>query len=290
MSFGVVYYDKPKILPKIKQVRNVNELDILLPHFNQNASKRYGKRVLKILNKDNIDKVVIHNDILKNREFCNVLFENKKDFINGRNMYKSIIIRVLKDITSLMKVELKQLKALMLVEDYSVQNVDLIKNVAKEVKSLTIVTTDKDKFDSLIKELFDKQGIVLNIVEKNVNSFKNVNVLINVDFLSFDMNKIEIPSNTLIICGFAELYKTRNGFEGIVIKKIDVIDTNNENQNIDGLSLCEAKIYSYLRKIKENDRMFEREGFKINGYFGENGKIRLEDFMKLGRKISPKIT
>ncbi|MBQ9315160.1 MAG: hypothetical protein IJ220_09280 [Clostridia bacterium] len=286
MAYAIIDYHDSKWFYPIKQINYVGELDIFLPHFKEKTSQKYGKKVLNILNKAEINKLVISNDILKNRAFCDVLYENKKSIITGRNMYKSLVVRILKDIASQMKAEIKKLKVVMLIEDYSVENIDLIKAVSKEVKSLTVVTTDKDKFDMLVSNLYENYGIVLKVVEKNTTEFKVADVLLNVDFPSYDMNKVNVPNDALIICGFAKNYEKKANFNGIIVKNIDVVDVTNRNSNINDLSLCEAKIYSYLRKLKENDRVFEREGFKINGYFGENGKIRTEEFMELGKKLS----
>ena len=266
----------------------VGELDVLLPHFKEKASQKYGKKVLNILNHAEINQLVINNEILKNRTFCEVLYHNKKSIITGRSMYKSLLLRILKDISYQMNVEIKLLKVVLLVDNYSVENVDLVKTIAKEVKSLAVVTTDKDRFEMVVNNLFERYGIVVKIFEKNSNHFKDAHVLINADFPSYDMNKINFSNNTLIICGFANHYQIKPNFDGIVIKSIDIVDVENRNNAIDDLSLCEAKIYSYLRKLRENDRVFERNGYKINGYFGENGKIRAEEFKKLGKIILDK--
>jgi len=288
VSYAIIDYHNSKWTYKIKQISNVEELNIFLPHFKEKSSQKYGQKVLNILNKAEVNKLVINNELLKNRAFCEMLYENKKNIITGRNMYKSLIVRIMKDVSFQMNVEIKQLKVALLVDNYSVENVDLIKTVAKEVKSLTVVTTDKDKFDMLIDNLYTKYGIVVKVLEKSTTNLKNIQILINADFPSYDMNHLIVPNSILIICGFAKHYQIEKNFNGIVIKNIDIIDCNNHNQNIDDLSLCEAKIYSYLRKLKENDRVFERNGFKINGYLGENGKIRAEEFKELGKNILDK--
>lgn len=288
MAYAIIDYYQSKWSRAIKQVNNVEELDVLLPHFKERASQKYGKKVLNILNEAEINQLVINNEILKNRVFCEVLYDNKKNIITGRSMYKCLILRILKDVAFQMNVEIKQLKVVLLVDSYSVENVDLIKTIAKEVKSLAVVTTDKDRFEMLVGELFEKYGIIVKVYEKSSPNFKYAHVLINADFPSYDMNKISFSSNTLIICGFAKNYQVKPNFNGIVIKDIDIVDVANRNSLIDDLSLCEAKIYSYLRKLRENDRVFERNGFKINGYFGENGKIRTEEFKKLGKILLDK--
>ena len=60
------------------------------------------------------------------------------------------------------------------------------------------------------------------------------------------------------------------------------------NERVDEIAICEAQIYIYHRKIKENDKVFEKEGYRINGYFGENCKITSEEFKKLGKILLDK--
>lgn len=288
MTYAVIDYHHSKWSHSIKIINNVGETNLYLPRFKEKKSIKYSKKVLNILNQYEIKNLVIHNELLKNHVFCDYLMENHKNIITGRNMYKVLCLRILKDVAVQMNLDIKQLKVIILVENYTAENVDLIKTIAKEVKSLTVVTTDKDKFDMLVKNLFQEYGIVLKVFEKNTTNFKNLHVLLNVDFPSYDMNKINISNQTLVICGFAKHYQVNSHFNGIVIKDIDIVDSENTHESMDELSLCEAKIYSYLRKVKENDRVFEREGFVIDGYYGENGKITLQEFKELGKIILDK--
>lgn len=288
MSYALVdYYDKKWFYP-LKTYSDVDKINIFLPHFKEKNSKKIAKKVLNIMNKAKINNVVVNKEIFKNRNFCEELVENKKYIITGRRIYKALILRILKDVSSQMNVDLAKLKVVLLVDEYTVENVDLIRSVAKCVKSLTVVTTDKDRFTGLVKELYEKLGIVLKVFEKNKTNYKYANVLINADFLSYDMEKINVSNNSLIIGGFATLFKIKPNFNGIIIRHIDIISKFETSSMIDELAMCEAQIYSYLRKLKENDRVFESEGYRINGYFGENGKIMLDEFKKLGKIILDK--
>lgn len=288
MVFAVIDYINKKWTYRLKVDNLVDETNIFLPQFKKKKSKKYAYKVLKVLDKLRINSVVISNELLKNREFCSTLAENSKYIVTGRRIYKALIFSILKDVSNQMKQDLRNLKIVMLVEGYSVENVDLIKIVAKEVKSLTIVTTDKDRFERLIQELFERYGIIIKVFEKSRSNYKNANIIVNVDFPSYDMNKINVSNNSLVICGFAKHFEIKKSFNGIIIKDIDIISNVNKNQRVDDLSFCEAKIYNYQRKLKENARVFERDGYRINGYFGENGKILLDEFRKLGKILLDK--
>lgn len=289
MAYAVIdYKSSKKRWGKINTTYDVGEVNISLPHFKEKQTARISKKVLHLLEIEKIKNVVISRDLSLNKLFCELLTQHNKNIITGRKMFKALILRILKDVAAQMKMELAKLKVVLLIDFYSVENADLVRTIAKEVKTLTVVTTDKDKFDKLIKDLFEGYGITVKVVEKNITRFDESNVLINVDFSSYDMNRIVMPAYSLIICGFANHFEIPKNFQGIVIKDIDIIDVENENEMIDDLALCEAKIYSYLRRLKENDRVFERENFKINGYFGTNGKILLHEFRNLGKNLLDK--
>ena len=107
MSYAIINYADTKWYTPIKVSSTVNELDIFLPNFRTRKSKVYAKKVIKILNKANINNIVINKELLKNRIFCSDLVDNKKYIITGRRMYKVLILRILKDITSQMKINLQ---------------------------------------------------------------------------------------------------------------------------------------------------------------------------------------
>ncbi len=288
MSFAVVDYTENRWIRPIRFNDTIGEVSILLPEFRIERTKSYAKKAVRILNKNRINNVVLNNDLLNNDLFYQELVKNKKYVITGIRLYKVLILRVLKDISKQMNVNLEQLKIALLINEYSLENIDLIKTISKEVKSLCVVTTDREKYFNLIEELYEKYGIVLKVIDKTKVNLKYIQIVINIDFDNEDLNKINIGNNSILICGFANNYKIKQNFNGIVIKKIDIISGVIENSRLNNMALCEAKIYNYLRKIIENDRTFEREGYKINGYVGENGKILMQEFQSLGKIILDK--
>lgn len=289
MSYAVVDYLNKSYFGIFKvSINTIGEISISIPSFKNSKSKKYAIKLIKLLNKNKIENVVLCERLLSNSVFCSELIKNRKYIVTGRRIYKVLICRILKDISNQMKVSLQKMKAVLLAKEYSSENIDLISNIARSVKSLIVVTNDADRYRRLAEELFEKYGIILKVFEKDKTNFKYAHLIINVDFLSTELNKIAISPNSVVICGFAKNYVPKNNFNGIVIKYVDIISGREELPGIDNLAICEVKIYNYLRKIKENDRVFEREGYRINGYIGENGKISSEEFLKLGKNILDK--
>lgn len=288
MSYALIDFSKKGWPSTINVNHLIGETDILLPPFDLKKSKKFGKKVSKILNKQKIGTVLLNNNLTENIDFCQELLDNKKYIITGKRMYKVLMLRMLKDISIQMDIPLPKFKVVMLINEYSWDNIDLVKIISKEVKSLTVVTNDKEKYSNLVTELFEKFGIVLKVFDKSKTNFRYNHIIINIDFNSKDMNKICVNNNSLIFCGMAQNYKIKKSFNGIIIRKIDVISGIVENSQIDPLSFCEARIYNSLRKLRENDRVFEREGYRINSYIGENGRIMAKEFQNLGKIILDK--
>ena len=263
-------------------------LNITLPCFNAKRTKKYAKKVNEFLEDAKISEIIVDDTLLKNKLFCNYLLDCKRYIITGRRIYKTITLRILREVSELMKVDIKRLKVALLLNGYSHENIELIKLIAQEVKSLTIVTTVKEYYDKILDELYVDKGIVLKVIEKNRANLKYVNVICNIDFPSYDLDSINISNSCIFVTGLAKGYNVKNNFRGIIIRKVDILAKKGALNNIDELALCEANTYSSLRKMKENDKNFDKTNYIINGFFGENGKITSEEFRSLGKILLDK--
>ena len=79
---------------------------------------------------------------------------------------------------------------------------------------------------------------------------------------------------------------TKSENEKIIINDIDILGEGIPNNNFRKLAVCEAKLYRPLRKVKDNEKVFTREKYVINGYIGKNGKITQEDFERIGKNYA----
>ena len=77
--------------------------------------------------------------------------------------------------------------------------VSQIREIAKKVKSVKIVTDNIDKLSHLEEELYIEYGIALQITNNKGKSLTNVDIVINYDFNKENLIKYEIPNTITIV-------------------------------------------------------------------------------------------
>ena len=126
------------------------------------------------------------------------------------------------------------------------------------------------------------KGIVVQLLNKGKVNLKRKHIIINLDYSNAEIEKLNVQNECVIITDSIKPQKVKNGFNGIVIRDIDIY-LNKQIDNYRPLELCEAYIYNYMKRVKENELLFKRSTYKINGYIGNNGKIEQEDFERIGK-------
>jgi hypothetical protein len=284
MSYAIVNFVDKKFLKPIKVEEVLQETLINVPEFHIKKSKRYAKKVNKILNKRKVSNVVLCNKLQEYDDFKNALYENNKYIITGKRLFKALSLHILKDISSLMHISLEKLNIAIFVNEYSIENLDLIEYISQNVKNLIVISENTNRFSKLSESLYEKYGVTVKVTDNFKISMKRVNVILNIDFSLTDCKSINIPKDCIFISINEKIISLKNNFNGIIINGIDIALPKNI-ENLDSLTLCEAYIYNYLRNICENEKLFEKSQFSVNGYIGSKGKITGQDFERVGNNI-----
>ena len=282
MSYAIINFKKRKFFDFIEENEICDELEIKVPEFKKNKQEKYGRKINKLLKKYKINNVVLCDQLKSADDFKNIIMQNNNYIITGRKLYKVLIPTMIRDIAKLMKFEKEKLNVAILIEEHSADNIELIKTIADEVKSVTLITNNAYRFEQLVDELLKSKGIVVQLLNKGKNNLKRKNIIINLDYSNVEIEKLNVQNECVIITNSITPQKVKNGFNGIVIRDIDIY-LNKQIENFRALELCEAYIYNYMKRIKENELLFKRSSFRINGYIGNNGKIEQEDFERLGK-------
>jgi hypothetical protein len=284
MPYAVVNLVDRKIFRPIKVEEVLQETLINVPEFKEKKSKKYSRKVNRILNKKKVSNIVLCNKLLSFDQFKNALYENNKYIITGKRLFKALSILILKDISNLLGIAIEKLNLAIFTNEYSIENLDLIEYICQNVKNLTIVTENTNRFSKLSENLFEKYGITIKVTDNFKTNLKRINVIINIDFTLSDLKTINIPKECIFISMYEKLTCLKNNFNGIIINNLDIL-LPKKIDNIDNMSLCEAYIYNYLKNISENEKLFEKSQYSINGYIGSNGKITEQDFERLSSAI-----
>lgn len=281
MSYAILSLKKKKIFDTVETNEVCDELAVKIPEFKERKQQKYALKMTKILKKYKVNRLVLSSELKNFEDFKNVMLQNNYDVINGKKMYKVLLLSLLNDISKLMKFEKEKMNIALLINEYSADNIEIIKRIADEVKSVTIVTSNAYRFEKIIQELLQNQGIVVQLANQNVN-LKRKHIIINLDFSNTELAKVNFQDEVMIITNSISPLQMKQRFNGILIRDIDIY-LGKKIENFRSLELCEAYIYQNMKRIKENENRFQHSEYRINGYIGNNGKIEQADFERLGK-------
>lgn len=281
MSYAIVSLKKKKILDTIETNQICDELEIKLPEFKEKKQLKYAQKMNKILKKHKVNRIVLSNEMRKFEDLKKIMMQNSFDVINGKKMYKALLLTMLQDVSNWMKFEKEKMNVALLVNEYNADHIELIKRISDEVKSITLVTNNAYRFEQVVQELLQNQGIVVQLVNTKVN-LRRKHVFINLDFSNEEIEKINFPNETVLITNSTNPVSMKQSFNGIVIRDIDIY-LGKKIEKFRSLELCEAYMYQNMKRMKENEFRFHHSQYKINGYIGNNGKIEQADFERLGK-------
>ena len=288
MLYALVEDSTKQKFNKISSEEILGEVKIITPKIKEKNEKVMFKKIIKEMNMHKVENVLLSKELNKNVNLCHTLEESKKYLITGRRMGKVLLNKFLTEISTYTKCPKNKMNVLLLMHEYSLENIDLIEYLSKDVKEFNLISKNYTKYEKTSLKLFEHYGYMLNLYNSDTTKdFRRINLIINLDFTEKEIQKIKLPKNSIIVSLNNSIKTVKNGFNGIIINDVEVTSLKKENDvRYRGLALCEAKIYKPLRKLKDNERLFNSENFIINGYVGVKGKITEEDFEKIGRNFS----
>lgn len=251
-----------------------------------NNENKLSKILLKNFKKYKVQNVVLNNDLKERKNLCECLLDNRKYVITGSRLGKVLLPKMIDDIAQYTKLEKAKLKIVLLMNEYSIENLDLVECISKEVKQLSIVSKNYTKYEKIANRLYESYGYMIKLYDCNTKDFIRDNIIINMDFHSDELKKMLFTKYSIIISLNEKVTELRKNFEGIAINDIDISGEGIPTEHFRKLAVCEAKLYKPFRKIKDNEKVFFMEKYKINGYFGKNGKITCEEFERIGKNYS----
>ena len=288
MLYALVDYSTKQRFNKISSEEILGEVKIITPKIKEKNEKTLFRRIIKEMNVHKVENVLLSKELNKNLNLCHALEESKKYIITGRRMGKALLNKFVFEISKYTKYSREKMNVLLLMNEYSLENIDLIEQLSRNVKEFSVISRNYTKYEKTSLKLFEHYGYMVNLYNSDTTKdFRRTNLVINLDYTEAEIQKIKLPKNSVIISLNNFIKTVKNGFNGIIINDIEVTSLEKENDSrYRGLAMCEAQIYKPLRKLKDNERLFNSEKFIINGYIGIKGKITEEDFEKIGRNFA----
>lgn len=272
---------------KLKEEKIENGNLLILP----NLEKYTYEKLSKYIKIKCITKVCISDELIKNIEFVNFLKQENVDFCDGKWLFKHMSMDVVKYVCNSKKGNLGYQEISILSNDIDRIVKQVIFDLAPEVRVLNLITQNENKFKKIEKELYSKQGIILNINNNYQKSLNRSDIILNFDFDENELNQYNINSKSCIINFNGEINIKEKNFQGININFFDLILPMKYIKNsiflkdFNNVIFYESLIYKKtspenIKKEIENDRI------NINFLNGKNGRIRKNEYLKLSKKIA----
>ena len=287
MLYALVGTSGKRSLRKIYAEEMLGEVKVVIPKFTEKNGEKYAKLFVKKINNYKVQNVLLSREIGDNTDFCRIVEESRKYIITGKRLGKSILTKIIGEVAKYSRYPLEKMNIVLLMNEYSLENIELVEIIASKVKQLNVLSRNYSKYERAASRLFNEYGYVVKLYNnEEIKEFKRANIIINIDFKEDEVKNVNFAKNSIVISLNEKIEKLKKGFSGIIVNDVDIAGNIENEQNYRKLALCEAKIYKPLRNLKENARIFNLEKYIINGYIGRRGKITVEEFEKVGKTFA----
>lgn len=181
------------------------------------------KKTNKILKKTISKRIVVSKKIQEQQKFMQLLYTIEDlEIIDGKWLYELICIDILNYLCMKKQIKKEQTKISILVNDLSLIMLENIKEIAKQYKSVNIVTNHIEKFKKIEKKIFEQEGNMITVGNNKKRGIAKSNIILNVDFPTELINKYNIYENAYIINLKGNVKIEKKRFEGLNINDFDI--------------------------------------------------------------------
>ncbi|MFR1777410.1 MAG: hypothetical protein ACLSW4_05075 [Clostridia bacterium] len=256
-----------KILNKIEIEEYENGNKYTIPKFN--------KKLLEKLKEDNIKNIVVAKKDKENIEFLNNIYSNNMNIIDGRILFKHLIPEIIEYISNVCKINKNDMQITILANDYSQINIFYINELITEVKSVNIVTNNINRFKQFADRLYNKEAIVVPIMNNKNKSLLNKKIILNIDFSEEQLKKYKMNRKAIIINIENNIEKVNRTFTGININNYKLISKKEESE-FEENEIDES--YIIMNKIQDIRKIIIKENLQIKSFIGNRGEIDISEY------------
>jgi len=140
-----------------------------------------------------------------------------------------------------------------LIDNMEEAIISQIKQIAKEVKSLKIVTSKVNRFIYLEEKLYSDYGIGVQVTNNKEKALQSSEIIVNIDFDEDMLKKYCIKNDATIINIKKKIKKISDRFNGIIINDYKIKYNEEIFQGIkDSSSFDEKVLYESLIYRRDN--------------------------------------
>ena len=164
---------------------------------NERKTKKVLYNLIKIIEKLKIDTVVFSEKIMFNHhelynQIYQALVENKENILNGRKLMNYMNYDIFEYILNLQKVDIKQEDIYFLIKKDPNLDMQFLLRFIENCKTVNIVTNDIDRFKKIQSNLYEKESILISVLNNKSKSLKRAKYIFNVNMTKEEIEKYKI--------------------------------------------------------------------------------------------------
>jgi len=261
-----------------KTAENKIIYELPIKSFNNKKTNLIAKKLCNKLSTESIKNVVLSNSLLECKTLKQMLKANGINILDGTKLYKILLPKILETICTYRNTNLQEEKISILINENDEININNILELAKNVKSLNIVTKDTLKFKKIVEYLYEEFGIIIKLSNNLKKDLLNSNIIINIDFSEEVINKYVINPKAVIINIPSGINIYSKKFIGININSYNIIIPKEYKlAGFENKYIYDGIIYS--NSSKEAKEKIKKDNIKILNFIGKNGLINKKEFL-----------
>lgn len=282
----IIYYFR-NFFRMITEEKIDNKRIYILPNLNN----KYLEKIIKLIKVKCINIVVLSEKLTDNFEFINELEKNEVKILNGKWLYNYIQDKIINYILEYKGEKIYNQEISILTNNINEINLYNIKKMARKVKVLNIVTSKEGLLKKIEKDLYEKEGINLNINNNYKRSLLKSDIIINLDLDVTEFNNYMLPKKACIINLNNNIKIYSKIFEGINIFNCEISIPKRFIKNILKLKdfnptiLYESFIYKRT-SIENIIKEINEDKIRILSIIGQNGRIRKREIKSLNKFLN----
>ena len=231
--------DKPVLVAKMFNIIELVEDKIILPVsskeiINNRKANTLVKRIKKILEKTDCKTVIVSKYLKGQEKFMELLNNYMINVIDGKWLFSVLSDRVLDYIVKKKNLKKEEVNVSFLVnKDYSDYLIENIKKVVNTYKSINIVTPNLGKFKKLERDILEKEGTMITVTNNKKKSLMRSKIILNFDFKTNEINKYNIPDDSIIVNFKGDVDINKKRFNGLNINDYEISYENSEEFDYD---------------------------------------------------------
>lgn len=280
--YGIQEADKPNFIFYLANIICLQGNKILLPitgekKLSSRKAKKLAQKTKKILDKAMSKRIVISEKIKQQEEYVNYLHTYSFEISEGKWLFEALSCQILDTILAKKEKKKQECKISILVNDLSSYMLSIIQQIAKEYKSVNIVTNHIEKFRKIEKQILEEEGIMITVGNNKKKGLAKSELILNVDFPEELINQYQIWEEAIIVNLKNEVKIKKKRFHGIVIHQYDISFKEQEEdydvkRKYKNCEIYEAQL-NQKQPYQDILKQFEKDQVKITKLVGLNSVI-----------------